>query len=155
MLRLLGATGGEKAAKTVADALKSDDASTKNAALAALGSWADDSQFDALIEFIEETDDDGLRRKAFDATYAFLRNGRKRDSDDLGDMWKTFAGAAASQKEKLQIIHGMANQKHEWAIPVLEYFTEDDDDKVIDKAEQAKRLVERKLRERGGSDDDE
>lgn len=153
MLRLLGATGGEKAAKTVTAALKSGDKATQNAALAALGGWADDSQFDALIEFIEDTQDDVLRRKAFDATYSFLRRDRKRDPDDLGDMWKSFAGSAKSQKEKLQIIHGMANQKHEWAIPVLEYFTEDDDDRVADKAEQAKRNVERKLREQQGDDD--
>ena len=155
MLRLLGATGGDKAAETVGAALKSDDDATKSAALAALGQWADDSQFDTLVEFIEETDNDSLRRKAFDAAYAFLRTNRKRDPEDLGDMWKTFAGAASSQKEKLQIIHGMANQKHEWAIPVLEYFTEDDDDKIVDKAERAKELVERKLREQSGSDDDD
>jgi hypothetical protein len=44
----------------------------------------------------------------------------------------------------------MANQKHEWAISVLEFFIEDQDDKVIDKAERAKEFVERRLRELGG-----
>jgi len=150
MLRLLGATGGDKAAKTVGEILKSKNANSVNAALAALGKWSDDSQFDTLVDFIETTENSKLRAKAFDATYAFLLRDRKRDSEDLADMWKAFAGTATTQKEKLQVIRGMANQKHEWAISVLEFFIEDQDDKVIDKAERAKEFVERRLRELGG-----
>ena len=151
MLRLLGATGGSKAAATVTEALKSSNVSSQSAALAALGNWADDSQFDTLIEFIESTNSDSLRRKSFDAAYSFLRSERKRDPEDLGDMWKNLAGIAKSQQEKLQIIRGMANQSHEWAIPVLEYFIDDKDDKVIDQAERAKQYVERKLQEKNSS----
>ena len=116
MLRLLGATGGDKAAKAVTQALKSDSTVTASAALAALGNWADDSQFNTLIEYLESEDDQGLRKKAFDSSYAFLRNGRKRDPDAAGEMWKSLAKNASSQSEKLQIISGMANQKHAWAI---------------------------------------
>ncbi|BDS06002.1 hypothetical protein NT6N_10420 [Oceaniferula spumae] len=147
MLRLAGSAGGEEAAKVVNDALKSDDAAHKNAAIAALGHWADDSQFESLIEFIEETDNEALRKKAFDSAYAFLRTERKRDPEDLGDLWRMLAGAARTQREKMQIIGGMANQKHEWAVPVLEFFSEDDDDKIADKAEQAKERLERRIRE--------
>jgi len=147
MLRLAGAAGGADAAKTVTAALKSKDAAMKNAAIAALGNWADDSQFETFIEFIEETDNDALRKRAFDSAYAFLRIDRKREAEDLGDLWRALAGAAKTQREKLQIIAGMANQKHEWAIPVVEFFTEDEDDKVADKAERAKGNLERRIRE--------
>ncbi|MCP5536041.1 MAG: protein kinase [Akkermansiaceae bacterium] len=154
MLRLLGCTGGEKAQEAVSEALKSDKAPYQSAAIAALSIWADDGQFDNLIEFIDECENDKIRKTAFDAAYSFLRIERQRDSEDLGELWKSLAGTAKTQGEKLQIIRGMANQKHEWAIPVLEYFTEDKDDMVIDKAERAKELVERRIREKEGSSDE-
>lgn len=153
MLRLLGSAGGNQAAEAVEAALASDNAPLRSAAIAALGRWADDSQFETLIAFIEECDDEKMRNKAFTAAYSFLSLDRKRAPEDIEDLWKSFAGTARTQREKLQIISGMAKQKNEWAIPVLEYFTEDDDDKVIDKAEQAKERLERRIREQEGRDD--
>ncbi len=155
MLRLLGVTGGEKSIEAVTSALKSDKLPLQSAAIAALSQWADDSQIELLIEFIAESENKTLRQKAFTAAYSFLRLDRKRDTDDLEDYWKSFAGTAQSQGEKLQIIRGMANQKDEWAISILEYFTEDKDDLVIDKAEQAKDHLERRLREQASGGDDE
>lgn len=155
MLRLLGVTGGEKSIEAVTSALNSDKLPLQSAAIAALSQWADDSQIELLIEFIAECDNKTLRQKAFTAAYSFLRLDRKRDTDDLEDYWKSFAGTAQSQSEKLQIIRGMANQKDEWAIAILEYFIEDKDDRVIDKAEQAKDHLERRLRERSSDSDDQ
>lgn len=150
MLRLSGAAGGAEAAKVVQAALKAKDDAMKNAAIAALGQWADDSEFETLTDFIEDTENEALRKKAFDSAYAFLRLPSKREAEDSGDLWRILAGSARSQREKLQIIGGMANQKHEWAVPVLEFFTEDDDDKVADKAERAKERLERRIRENEG-----
>ncbi|MGB0992927.1 MAG: protein kinase domain-containing protein [Akkermansiaceae bacterium] len=155
LLRLLATAGGEKANKAVTEALKSDKVPLQSAAIAALGNWADDSQFENLADFISETENEKLRNNAFDAAYNFLRKDRKRDPEDLGDLWKTLAGSAQTQREKLKIISGMANQKHEWAIPVLEYFTEDKDDKVISKAEMAKERLERRISENDSSDDED
>ena len=83
---------------------------TTSAALAALGNWADDGQYSALIEFIENTTDDIMRRKAFDSAYAFLRIGRERDPEVLGKMWTQLANNARSPGEKLQVISRMAHQ---------------------------------------------
>jgi len=155
LLRLLGAAGGEQASKVVNESLKSDSEAMQNAAIASLGRWVDDSQFETLTDFISDTENKKLRQKTFDSAYSFLRISRKRNPEDLGDLWRMLAGSAQTQYEKLQIIRGMANQKHEWAIPVLEFFTEDKDDIIIDKAEQAKEFVERRIRESGGRDKDE
>ena len=151
MLRLLGTTGGDKAAETVKEALKSDNVPIQSAALAALGNWSDDTQFGTLNDFIEETDNDSLRKKAFDAAYSFLRNDRKRNSDDLAGMWQSLTSSANDPREKLQIIRGLANEIHPWSVTILGELAKDKDDKVIDKAEQAKRYVERRLSEKGSA----
>ena len=145
MLRLLASTGGNNAEKTISKALNSDNRDMQNAAIAALGHWTDDSQFETLTDFIAETDNSGLRKKAFDSAYGFLRLDRDRNPDDLGDLWGALAQTAKSQRAKLQIISGMANQKHKWAVVILDRYIQDSDDKVIDKAEQAKEKVERKM----------
>ena len=145
MLRLLASTGGRQAAKTVSSALNSDDKALQNAAIAALGRWENDSQFETLTHFIADTDDSNLRKKAFDSAYSFLRMDRDRDADDLGDLWGSLAQGADSQRQKLQIIRGMANQNQQWAIVILDRLIRDKDDKVIDKAEQAKEHVQKNL----------
>lgn len=146
LLRLLASAGGDGASTAVESALTSDDVAMKNAAIAALGRWADDSQFETLINFIQDTDDRTLRRKSFDAGYNFLRIRRDRDPDDLGDLWRAFSETAQSQREKLTIIRGMASQEHKWAIVILDKLIKDNDDEVIDKAERTKELVEKNIR---------
>ncbi len=145
MLRLLASTGGKQAAKTVSKALSSDDKALQNAAIAALGRWENDSQFETLTNFISDIDSSNLRKKAFDSAYSFLRMDRDRDADDLGDLWDSLAQVAESQREKLQIIRGMANQKHQWSIIILDRLIRDKDDEVIDKAKQAKEHVQKNL----------
>ncbi|MBK1829239.1 serine/threonine protein kinase [Verrucomicrobiaceae bacterium R5-34] len=148
MLRLTGAAGGTNAAETVIEALNSKDTSLQSAAIAALGQWADDSQFETFITFIEDTGNDGLRRQAFDAAYGFLREERKREPKALGKLWKLLADTAQSQREKLQIIAGMANQKHQWAMPILQELKKDKDNKVADKADRASSILKRRLSEK-------
>lgn len=146
LLRLMASAGGDDAARTVERALESDDIALNNAAIAALGKWADDSQFETLVSFIDETDSTSLRKQAFSAAYGFLRQERERDPDDLGDLWRSLASSAQSRNEKISIVSGMANQRHSWAILILDKLIKDDDDMVIDKAEQAKEKVERNIR---------
>ncbi|NWK55511.1 protein kinase [Verrucomicrobiaceae bacterium N1E253] len=145
LLRLLAFAGGEKAGSTVEKALNSDDLAMQNAAIAALGKWADDSQFEILTTFIDETDSTDLRKKAFTSAYRFLTMDRDRDPDDLGDLWRSLADTATSSKEKVRIIQGLANQNQNWALVILDKYIKDSNDEVIDKAEQAKERVERNI----------
>ena len=148
LIRLIARAGGEDAAKVVTEALESNDTPMKSAAIAALGKWADDKQFEQLVNFINDTDNSRLRREAFDAAYGFLRLNRERDSDDLGDLWRSLAEVAKTQHEKMQIIRGMSAQDNQWAISILEPYIKDTDDLIIDKAEQAKGRVERNIRKK-------
>lgn len=147
LLRLLGITGGDEAEETVTDALNSNDKPLQNAAIAALGKWADDTQYTTLTDFIADSDDsDSLRRSAFEAAYAFLKIERERDPDDLGDMWRTLSKNAKSTKEKRLIIRGMISQDQEWAITILDRYVKDKDDDIIDDAEQATKRVKRTMK---------
>jgi hypothetical protein len=147
-LRLLATTGGDEAAKVVTEALHSNSKPMNNAAIAALGKWVNDEQFETLTDFITETDDTGLRRRAFDAAYNFLRLPRDRDPDDEADLWRSLAATAKTAHEKLQIIRGMSVQDSKWALEILEPYIQDSDDLIIDKAEQAKDRVERSIRDK-------
>ena len=147
LLRLLGTAGGDEAAKTVSEALNSNDKAQQNAAIAALGKWGDDSQFTALTDFIADSEaTSGLHRNAFDAAYGLLKVNRDRDPDDLGDMWRALASNAKSSKEKRLIIRGMTIQDQQWAIVILDRYLDDKEDVIIDEAERAKEKVERTIK---------
>jgi len=147
MLRLAGAAGGAEASKTVKSALNSNDIGLQNAAITALRQWADASEFGTLTEFINNTQNDQLHRRAFDAAYSFLRTHTlaNRDPKMLGKLWTNLAKVSRGPREKLNIISGMANQKEAWALPVLALFLKDEDDKVVDKAGQATVLLKRRI----------
>ena len=136
-LELLGSTGGDTAAGIVTEALKSEAKKTRIAALAALGSWADDSQFDTLLDYMAEEEDDTLRRQAFAQAFQFLNKDRKRDALALEDMWKDLAQEASTESEKKQIVNGLAKIVEDWAFAVVEFFLEDENDEVSFRAEKA------------------
>ena len=155
-LELLGSTGGETAAGIVAKALKSDDKKERIAALAALGSWADDTQFEALLDYMASEEDDTLRRQAFAQAFQFLQKDRDRDDLALEDMWKALAQEAATESEKIQIVNGLARIVEDWAFAVVEFFLEDENDKVSFRAEKALDFMETKRNRLNpdGEDDD-
>ncbi len=136
-LELLGATGGDAAAGIVKEALKSDSKTTRIAALAALGSWADDGQFEVLLDHMADEEDDALRRSAFAQALQFLTKDRKRDALALEDMWTGLATEARTESEKKQIVNGLANIVEDWAFAVVEHFLEDENDEVSYRAEKA------------------
>ena len=146
MLRLAGTAGGSEASKTVKSALSSNDAALQNAAITALGQWADGSEFESLSYFIDNTEDDSLRRRAFDSAYSFLRKPRQKKLNDLNDHWRSLSDVAHTQYEKLKIINGMANQKEQWALDILEPYLKDKNDKVVDTAEKAKEHLQKRVR---------
>ena len=136
-LELLGSTGGDTAAGIIKETLKSDSKTTRIAAIAALGTWADDSQFDVLLDYMAGEQDDTLRQRAFDSAYQFLTKDRKRDALALEDMWKALAQEAGSESEKKQIVFGLANIVDDWSFAVVEFFLEDENDEVSFRAEKA------------------
>lgn len=136
-LELLGSTGGDTAAGIIKETLKSDSKTTRIAAIAALGTWADDSQFDALLDYMAGEQDDRLRQRAFASAYQFLTKDRKRDALVLEDMWKALAQEAGTESEKIQIVNGLANIVEDWSFAVVEFFLEDENDEVSFRAEKA------------------
>ncbi|HBM77992.1 MAG TPA: hypothetical protein DD438_07765 [Verrucomicrobiales bacterium] len=143
-LELLGSTGGDTAASIVKTALENDDKKIRIAALAALGSWADDTQFDALLDYMTSEEDDTLRRQAFSQAFQFLQKDRDRDGLALEDMWKALAQEAATESEKIQIVNGLAKIVEDWAFAVVEFFLEDENDEVSFRAEKALDFMETK-----------
>ena len=157
-LELLGSTGGDSAASIVKTALESEDKKIRIAALAALGSWADDTQFDALLDYMTSEEDDTLRRQAFAQAFQFLQKDRDRDGLALEDLWKDLAQEAATESEKIQIVNGLAKIVEDWAFAVVEFFLEDENDKVSFRAEKALDFMETKrnrLNPDRGDDDEE
>ncbi len=157
-LELLGSTGGDTAAGIVETALGSEDKKIRIAALAALGSWADDTQFDTLLDYMASEEDDTLRRQAYAQAFQFLQKDRDRDDLALEDMWKALAQEAATESEKIQIVNGLAKIVEDWAFAVVEFFLEDENDKVSFRAEKALDFMETKrnrLKPDPGDDEEE
>ena len=157
-LELLGSTGGDTAAGIIETALGSEDKKIRIAALAALGSWADDTQFDTLLDYMASEEDDTLRRQAYAQAFQFLQKDRDRDDLALEDMWKALAQEAATESEKIQIVNGLAKIVEDWAFAVVEFFLEDENDKVSFRAEKALDFMETKrnrLKPDRGDDEEE
>ena len=155
-LELLGSTGGDTAAGIVMEALKSEAKKTRIAALAALGNWADDSQFGALLDHMADEEDDTLRNQAFRAALRFLREDRERDALALEGMWQDLAQAAVTESEKKQVITGLTKIVEDWSFAVVEHFNEDENDEVNFHAEKAiERMTERRDRLKPNRDEDD
>ena len=157
-IELFGSAGGDAAASIVAEALKSKETKTRLAGIAALGSWADDTEFETLLDYMADEDNDTLRQRAFDSSFQFLMIDRNRDEIDLEDMWKSLAHEAQTSGEKGQIVTGLAKLIDDWAFAVIEFFVEDEDDKVSYRAEKALENMEdrrQRLNPDGGKNDED
>lgn len=155
-IELLGSAGGEDAASVVQQALESKDAKARLAAVAALGSWADDTQFETLLDYIAEEENDTVRKRAFESAFQFLTLDRERDEFDEEDMWKMLAREAELETEKFRIVDGLARITEDWAFAVVEYFVADEDDDVSFRAEKAlERMEDRRARIQPDAEDPE
>ena len=157
LTRLLGYVGGDKAAEVVKKSLASEDKKEQLAAAVALGSWADDTMFEALIEYMEKVTDEQLRSRVFDAGFRFLSIAdRKRENEVNEDFWKMLAKSAKTRDEQMKIIRGLANNEtDDWAVSVIEFFVdESQDDAVIDLAEKALDRMRERARMKSGDEAD-
>ncbi len=146
MLRLAGTAGGPEAAEVVRSAVASNDAALQNAAITALGQWADASEFETLTNFVDSTQDDKLRKRAFDAAYSFLIKPRPNKLRDINQLWESLSKIATTQYEKTKVINGMAQQKNKWALNILEPYLKDKDKEVAKKANQAKNYLKKNIK---------
>ena len=148
LLSLMGAAGGDEAAGIVSEKLDGDNPKLKVAAIYALRSWPDETQFDTLYDFANDTEDDRLRKDAFESLVGFLKDGPKMDEDDKSLYWYEVASIATGEIEQRNVIGTMVSQTGDWADDVLDYFVElGDSDGVQAAAEKAKyNLYERKKR---------
>ena len=158
LTRLLGPAGGKAAADAVKKSLAAEDKKEQLAAAVALGTWADDSMFESLMEHLEKVEDEQLRSRTFDAAFRFLTlPDRKRDADTSEDFWKSLARSAKTQEEQMKIIRGLANNEtDDWAMVVIEYFVDEaKNDGVVDLAEKALERMRARAEEKGGTKDED
>jgi hypothetical protein len=138
LLRLLGRCGGTKAQELVQKALDGNEGKDKVAAIISLGSWADDSAFHLLGDFIAGTRDEDLRNRAFASALRFVSDPESGLSpESQQEKWTQLAGLAKTGNEQFNIVRGLANLEDDWAIKLLEGFMESEDNKVADLAEKA------------------
>ncbi len=148
LLRLMGASGGDKAASIIEEVLQGENPKMKASAAYALRFWPDDSQFQTLLDYTSTEDNDLLRKEAFRASVDFLRDEAGITDENLSGYWKEMASIATGATEQKQVIDSMISQDGAWASGILDNFMKNgDNDKIQWHAEKAKeRLIERKKR---------
>lgn len=146
LLRLLGRCGGSKAQELVKQALGGTEIKDQVAAIISLGSWADDSAFHLLADFIAGTRDESLRDRAFGSALRFISDPQSGLSpESLREKWTQLAGLAKTSGERLNVVRGLANYDEDWAVKLLEGYVDSEDNRVADLSEKAlERIRERK-----------
>ena len=148
LLRLMGAIGGIETAEVVREALSSDSTSTQIAAIGAMRNWPDTSMFDSLYTYVDEVQDPTLRAEGFRALLTFVQDKSDiMDDTDMESYWEQLVSLAYNEKEQLSVIAALEKVLSEWVEPMLDYFIDEgESDRVIDKAERAKRSLLDRLR---------
>lgn len=145
LLRLLGSVGGEDASLVVREALEGDQRSDTLAAIEAMKAWPDDTMFHKLVDFMEIQTDEDLRRRSFDAAFAYLTDpDLRREPGRDEEFWRLLGSVARSEREQLSVINGLArNRTEDWAVEILRGYTDPrNSDRVVDRAEKAMVHVE-------------
>jgi hypothetical protein len=147
LLRLMGYAGGDRAKEIITKGLEESDNLTKLNSILALRNWPDDSMFEALMDCLEKQEDLSLRQKAFNTGYEFLMQDRKRTEEGSEELWKMLARNAKTDSEQGAVIDGVARQKGDWTIAVIEYFADEaESEKIKDRAGKALDFVRERER---------
>ena len=84
---------------------------------------ADDTEFETLLDYMADEENDILRRRAFDSSFQFLMIDRERDEIDLEDMWKSLAhGKPKLAKRRARSSPASPKFIDDWAFAVVEFF---------------------------------
>ena len=151
LLRLLGRCGGPKALEIVRAALADSEQKNQIAAIMSLGYWGDDSGFPILADYISTASDASLRNRAFESALRFVTDSTvEHDPKVWEDQWTMLSKQSKSRAEQEKIIRGLVNLDTDWAMKLVEGYTQSDDDRIADLAERA--LDEMKDRRRKNGD---
>ena len=153
-LRLFGRIADENSLEIVRDVLNDNVVKDQMAAISALASWRNEKGFPVLMRFINQTESDQLRGRAFDSAirYATRLDDAQADSNLRRDVWTELAADASSSEEQEKVVRGLAvNHRDDWVIPLIEGFAASgNSDRVIDVAERALQSIRARRRDQGG-----
>ncbi|MBC7980193.1 MAG: serine/threonine protein kinase [Armatimonadetes bacterium] len=135
LLSLLSRIGGENALALAKQNLDGQDPKNKSAAIAALGTWADQSGYKLLIDFIASFPELQLRSLAYDSAIQYTTQAAENQEEN----WTLLAGQSKTQDEKFKFIRGIETiPPAPWAIALLEnLIAQSDAQEVTDLAEKA------------------
>jgi len=154
LLRLIGSAGGDGAADMVDAALKGDNDKMKVAAINAMRSWPDPSQFVVLLEFTGKEKNSALRSAGFSALINFLKEGPEITEEDRSQFWIDITRIATGTSEQMQIVQSVVKETEPWAEGILDTFIANGDtDHVKAGAENAKEIYAQNIKraQRGNS----
>jgi serine/threonine protein kinase len=137
-LRLLGRCGGPKALEVVRAALADTDQKNQIAAIMALGSWGDDAGFPILADYVAAATDDSLRNRAFESALRFVSDSTvEHDPKAWEEQWTMLSKQSKTRAEQEKLIRGLVNLDTDWALKLVEGYTQSDDDNIADLAVRA------------------
>lgn len=143
-LRLLGATGNERAVDTLKDALESKDESLKVAAYSAFGSWRDDSLFEEHLAGMASESTKFVRAHAFDSMLTFLLGDLDVTRDREQEMWELFSKEVQDDREKREFISKIARSSTDWRIELVRPYLTDPNEEISFLAEKAVESLNRR-----------
>ena len=150
-LRLFGRIADDNSLEIVREVLNGDVVKDQIAAISALAFWRNTNGFPVLMRFFNQTENDDLRRRAFDAAlrYASRLDEDRADVNVRRDVWTELAADAKNSNEQESVVRGLAvNHRDDWVLPLIERFTTNDHpDRVIDVAERAVRSIRERSRD--------
>lgn len=144
-LRLLGATGNDRAIDTLKDALQSQDEALKVAAYSAFGSWRDNSLFSEHLSAMAGESTKFVRAHAFDTMLTFLTGDLDATREREKEMWIEFSKEVQDDREKREFISKLARNPTDWGIELVTPYLKDSSEEISFLAEKAVQSMKRRL----------
>ena len=135
-LRLLGSTGGNSSKEVIQEALKSEDNSIRISAYKAMQDWPDNSMIQAMLDGLSSETDPEMQSYAFDAVVRFLGENKEMNETSRVRHWKKLVDETRNDKQKGKLIQSIGQSKKRWAIPILQFYLEDESDDVTHLSER-------------------
>jgi HEAT repeat protein len=127
LLRVLGAIPTETSLGAIRDAMMTDDAIVRQAAVSALAAWPNGASLADLEQIAKAPPSDGERAAALAGYVRLLRESKDFPVAEQLKRYSEALGAAANAGEKKQIIAGLATVPSKQAIDLLEGLKADAD----------------------------